>query len=228
MKNISIFVDESGDFGRFRPLSRYYVVTMVIHDQQLGISKQIHRLDNTLALLGVPHHTVHSSPLIRREENYINMEPLKRRKIFQQLYSFVLDCDIHYKTFVYDKKNFDDTLKLEARMYLDMKTFFDESRPYFQQFENVILYYDNGQKKLTRLLNVILAGCFSTYEVRKILPSEYKLFQVADLLCTVELLNKKFETEKMTRSEELIFHSKRNFKKDFFKGLRKKLFSSTL
>ena len=106
-----------------------------------------------------------------------------------------------------------------------MKSFFDESLAYFQKFENVILYYDNGQQKLNHLLNIVLAACFSKYEVRKILPSEYKLFQVADLICTLELLNRKFETEEMTRSEKLIFHTKRDFKKDFFKGLRKLGFS---
>ena len=113
---------------------------------------------------------------------------------------------------------------MDERMYRDMKLFFDDSTTFFQGFNNVILYYDNGQQKLNSLLNYILAGCFTKYEVRKILPSEYKLFQVADLICTLELLNKKFETEEMIRSEKLIFHTKRDFKKDFFKGLRKKMF----
>lgn len=190
----------------------------------MDISNQINHLDNDLSLMGIQNHTVHTSPLIRREENYVNMNPLERRKIFQKLFTFAQSCDIQYKTFIYNKKEFSDSLKMEERMYRDMKLFFDESLAYFQQFENVILYYDNGQQKLNRLLNLILAGCISKYEVRKILPSEYKLFQVADLICTLELLNKKFETEEMTRSEKLIFHTKRDFKKDFFKGLRKKAF----
>ena len=84
-----------------------------------------------------------------------------------------------------------------------------ESLAYFHSFQNVILYYDNGQQKLNHLLNLVLAACFSKFEIRKILPSEYKLFQVADLICTLELLNEKFKTEEMTRSEKLIFHTKR-------------------
>ena len=33
MKEISIFIDESGDFGKLNPRSPYYIVTMVFHDQ---------------------------------------------------------------------------------------------------------------------------------------------------------------------------------------------------
>lgn len=51
-----------------------------------------------------------------------------------------------------------------------------ESLAYFHSFQNVILYYDNGQQKLNHLLNLVLAACFSKFEIRKILPSEYKLF----------------------------------------------------
>lgn len=225
MKTISIFVDESGDFGRYDKFSHYYVITMVIHNQDFNISEQISHLDRELSLMGISNHTVHTSPLIRREENYVNMLPNERRKIFSKLYYFAMNCDIQYKTFLYDKKDFTDSLKMEERMYRDMKGFFDESLSFFQSFENVVLYYDNGQQKLNHLLNLVLAACFSKYEIRKIVPSEYKLFQVADLICTLELLNKKFETEEMTRSEKLIFHTKRDFKKDFFKGLRKKSFS---
>ena len=225
MKTISIFVDESGDFGKYEKFSHYYVITMVIHNQDFNISDKICHLDYELSLMGIPNHTVHTSPLIRREENYVNMQPNERRKIFSKLYYFAMNCDIQYKTFIFNKKEFTDTLKLEERMYRDMKLFFDESLSYFQSFENVILYYDNGQQKLNHLLNLVLAACFAKYEIRKILPSEYKLFQVADLICTLELLNKKFETKEMTRSEKLIFHTKRDFKKDFYKGLRKKNFS---
>ena len=81
--------------------------------------------------MGIPNHTVHTSPLIRREENYVNMQPNERRKIFSKLYYFAMNCD--------------------------MKSFFDYSLSYFQSFENVILYYDNGQQKLNHLLNLVLA-----------------------------------------------------------------------
>lgn len=73
-----------------------------------------------------------------------------------------------------------------------------------------------------RILNAVLSSELNHYNTRKVLPSEYKLFQAADLICTLELLRLKTETGNLTRSEILLFHSKRDLKKDFLKGIRKK------
>lgn len=224
LQNISIFVDESGDFGKYRELSHYYIVTMVIHNQNKDISEHIAKLNHDLSFWNLEKNAVHTAPLIRREEVYMYMQPLERRKIFQKLYSFALNCEIQYKTFIYDKKSMKDVFMLEEKIFRDITSFFYDNLEYFQEFDKVIMYYDNGQRQLHRILNLALAASFTKYEIRLVFPSEYKLFQVADLICTMELLNKKFENSEMTRSEKLIFHSKRAFKKDFFKGLRKKSF----
>ncbi len=115
-------------------------------------------------------------------------------------------------------------MKLQGAMGREMDLFFKDNLAYFQSFSEVVLYYDNGQRELNNLLNVLLATNFASYEVRKVMPNEYKLFQVADLICTVELLNRKMQAQEFTRSEELIFHTKRDFKKDFLRGIRLKAF----
>lgn len=224
MQNLSIFVDESGDFGDYQAHSPYYIVTMVIHEQGKDIYPQIERLNRALNYMNLPNHTIHTEPLIRREQNYANMSPNARRRIFSLLYQFVLNCDIRYKTFIFNKKEYDSVLKLQGAMGREMDLFFKDNLAYFQSFSEVVLYYDNGQRELNNLLNVLLATNFASYEVRKVMPNEYKLFQVADLICTVELLNRKMQAQEFTRSEELIFHTKRDFKKDFLRGIRLKAF----
>ena len=130
-----------------------------------------------------------------------------------------------YKTFVFHKNDYDNIFKMEARMARDISQFIRDNLEYFQGFENVILYYDNGQHELNRILNTVLATELASYDVRKAIPSDYRLFQVADLICTLELLKIKVaEGKSLTRSEELIFHKKRDLKKDFFKGIAKKEF----
>lgn len=52
MKELSIFVDESGDFGEYSTHSPYYIVTIVLHDQSKDISSEIIRLNNELVDLG--------------------------------------------------------------------------------------------------------------------------------------------------------------------------------
>ena len=125
---------------------------------------------------------------------------------------------------MFHKNQFENIFKLEARIARDLSQFIRENLSYFQGFEKVILYYDNGQHELNRILNTVLATQLADYDVRKVLPSDYRLFQVADLICTLELLKVKMETGQLSNSEERIFHSKRDLTKDFLKGIKKKEF----
>lgn len=225
MKELSIFVDESGDFGEYAKHSPYYIVTMVFHEQSKDISGNIKELDNALKMLGYGDgQAIHTEPLIRREKPYQYFQPNERRAIFSKLFYFTLGCDIKYKSFIFKKNEFNNNFKMEARMARDLSQFIQENLSYFQSFDKVILYYDNGQHELNRILNTVLATQLVDYDVRKVLPSEYRLFQVADLICTLELLKTKMENGKLSHSEEKIFHSKRDLKKDFIRGIKKKEF----
>jgi len=225
MKELSIFVDESGDFGRYTKYAPYYIITMVFHDQARDISEDIGKLDKALINLNYTNgQAVHTAPLIRREYPYQVYSPNERRAIFAKLFYFTLNCDIRYKTFVFKKNEYEDIFKLEARMARDISSFIRNNLEYFQQFGKIILYYDNGQHELNRILNTVLATELSDYDVRKVMPSDYRLFQVADLICTLELLEHKIQNQELSNSELLIFHSKRDLKKDFLKGIHKKEF----
>lgn len=225
MKELSIFVDESGDFGEYTQHAPYYIITMVFHDQSNDISSDIIKLNKALRQIGYgDEQAVHTEPLIRREHPYQYFQPNERRAIFSKLYYFTLNCEIKYKSFVFRKVEYENSFKLEARMARDLSQFIRENLSYFQGFEKVILYYDNGQHELNRILNTVLATQLADYDVRKVIPNEYRLFQVADLICTLELLKVKVECGKFSNSEERIFHSVRDLKKDFLKGIHKKEF----
>ena len=94
---------------------------------------------------------------------------------------------------------------------------------YFLDYDKVLVYYDNGQIELTRILSAIFPVLFSNLEFRKVQPSDYKLFQTADMLCTLELVDLKFQTGQVSKSERDFFHSYHDFKKNYLKQLRKKL-----
>ena len=44
MKELSIFIDESGDFGVYSHHSPYYIITMVFHDQNSDIQPAVEKL----------------------------------------------------------------------------------------------------------------------------------------------------------------------------------------
>ncbi len=225
MSCLSIFVDESGDFGTYNPITPYYIITVILHDQSLDISEQVQNLDSKVCSLGYDYKTaIHTAPLIRREQIYANESPNKRRSLFASLFFFTMRCPIQYKTFVFERKSLEDAFSLEGRMAKDMSSFIRDNLTFFQDFDDVILYYDNGQTELNRILNLVLSTELSTYSYRKVLPSDYKLFQVADLICTLKLLDLKCEHGELSKSEQLMFHNKRELRKQFIKPLQKKKF----
>ncbi len=57
---------------------------------------------------------------------------------------------------------------------------------------------------------------------RKVLPKEYKLFQVADLLCTLKLVELKMNNNMFSKFEEIFFGNMRDLKKNYLKPLKKK------
>ena len=223
MSNLSIFVDESGDFGKYAAHSPYYIVTMVFHDQSKDISSNIQKLNSDIQSLGYSSDfVIHTAPLIRKEEVFSSVSPNERRALFTKLFFFVLKSDIQYKTFIFEKKQFTDPFKLEGKMAKEISTFIRSNLDYFTRFNEVILNYDNGQHELNRILNTVLSTELSHYDFHRALPKDYKLFQAADLICTLSLLSLKCEHADLTHSEQLIFHNKHELKKQFLKPIKKK------
>lgn len=169
MKTLSIFVDESGDFGEYRAHSPYYIIAMVFHDPIHDISQETTALAQNLERLGLRNHVVHTEPLIRREEDYKNLSPNERRQIFTRLFYFTMNCDIQYKVFLFHKKEFSDSASLEKRMVREISLFLRAHLVYFQSFDKVILYYDNGQHELNKILNAVFSTELSTYEAKRVL-----------------------------------------------------------
>ena len=106
MHNLSIFVDESGDFGEYSHHSPYYIITMLFHDQDKDIKPLVQKLDSEIQSLGYEKDfVIHTAPLIRKEEMFNKVMPNERRALFTKLFYFVLKSDIKFKTFVFEKNS---------------------------------------------------------------------------------------------------------------------------
>ena len=73
MSELSIFIDESGDFGQYDYHAPYYIISMVFHDQALDLSDEIRKLEYELSNLDLKNHCIHAGPIIRAEEEYHHM-----------------------------------------------------------------------------------------------------------------------------------------------------------
>ncbi len=216
---LSIFIDESGDFGSFEAHSPFYLVSMVFHEQRIDISGDISSFENHLSNLGYPHHTIHTAPLIRRESVYHDELVEDRKRLFNSLFHFARKLDIRYTCACVDKSTCTDVIDQTGKLTKELASFFRKNDTYLNSFEKIIVYYDNGQIELTRILTSVFNTLYTHVEFRKVRPVDYRLFQVADLFCTLDLLDRKYE---FTRSENEFFDNKRTFKKNYMKAIYKK------
>ena len=115
-----------------------------------------------------------------------------------------------------------DVITMTAKLSRAIAEALRKHMPFLEQFDRVILYYDNGQVELTKILTSVFNTLFSHVEFRKVQPVNYKLFQVADLICTLELLTLKADSNSFSHSEHDFFCSVRDFKKNYMKSILKK------
>lgn len=219
---LSVFIDESGDFGAYDHHAPYYIVSMVFHNQAAGIENEIASLNDRLEHIEYPEHAIHVGPLIRREQVYKNDLTEKRQHLFNMLYQFSRRIDFHYASALVQKRECRDVIELTAKLSKQISDILKQHSDYLNGFERIIVYYDNGQTELTKILTSVFNTLFSHVEFRRVSPSDYKLCQVADLICTMELLAQKAETNSFTTSEKEFFSSASEFKKNYLRKIRKK------
>ncbi len=221
MKELSIFVDESGDFGDYKSHSPYYIVSLVLHEQHNSIETSVVKLDEKLSAMGLKKHNIHTAPLVRREQSYKNTEREKRIKIFDSLFHFIRTIKISYKTFLISKSKNYTQIDITSEISKQLSSFLKDNLLYFQSFNRVIIYYDNGQTELTKVLVSVFNALISNVEFKRVYPLEYKLFQAADFICTLKLIYIKSCNKQLSISEEKFFGSERNFKKKYLKYIEK-------
>ena len=222
MKELSIFIDESGDFGDYAYHSPYYIITMVFHNQESSIESAVSNLERELSYLNLKNHCIHTGPIIRKEEEYTYMGILERRRIFNKMIAFVRQADICYKCFFIEKKHITDIVEASGKLAGSISSFIREHYTMFLGFELIKIYYDNGQVEVTKILSSVFHAMLPCIEFRKVMPSQYKLFQVADLLCTLKLVQLKLDNHLLSKSELTFFGNIRDLKKNYLKPLAKK------
>ena len=100
--------------------------------------------------------------------------------------------------------------------------FFTSKKEWLDKYDEIIVYYDNGQLPIKYAVTSLFALLFKSYEMRKVLPVDYRLFQTADMICTMYVMDAKYRNHPMSNSEKIIFNSKYDFYHDFFNPFKAK------
>ena len=201
-RRLSIFIDESGDLGKYNKVTEFYVLSFVFHDQKNDINSQIEKLNNSLTKYSKQYFAIHSEPRIRREEMYKEMLPNERRDIFTKLFFFSMNAGINYKCFVFSKKNYQSAESLLKHIAIELNSYFVRKKEMFDKYDEIVIYYDNGQLPIKYSIVSLFAPLFENFEIRKVLPADYRLFQTADMICTMFLMDAKYQNHPMSNSEK--------------------------
>ena len=98
MKRLSVFIDESGDFGEVKERPAYYLVTFVFHDQDNSIDQEVKKLEGSVRASGFDVEYIHTGPVIRREEVFSRYSIDERRKLLYKMLNFVNACPVSHLT----------------------------------------------------------------------------------------------------------------------------------
>jgi len=222
MKELSIFVDESGDFGEFDSRAPFYILSLVLHDQKVDIKDDLTLLESEMRNIGWPDHCIHAGPIIRAEYEYKECSLHERQQIIRRLMTFTRKLDIRYKSIYVEKKKGLDEIELTGKLSRQLADLVRQNTNFFTEYDIVKVYYDNGQTQVTKILVSVFTTLLNNVKFIKVIPSDYRLFQVADLICTLKLTELKLERHILSKSEQYFFQDDRTFRKNYLKPLDKK------
>lgn len=224
-KTLSVFVDESGRFQHPDAISRFYIVGMVLHDQSIEIGELVSSLDRDWQRMGLANFCFHAGPLIRGEKGYKFMMREQRTAIFSRMMRFARLMPFSYHCLLVDKKFVVSVRQIVHELQVQLSEFLDSEAFSSDDLEVVKVYYDCGQAPITNLLH-------DTFEARlgkRVVfaqaerPERYKIFQLADLICTIRLIEAKLAVgEPMTVDETRFFRGPRIFKHDILRGIKRR------
>ena len=222
MKELSVFIDESGDFGEITERPAYYLVTLLFHDQKNDITSNVKRLEDSTKNSGFDFEYIHTGPVIRREEVFSGLSIDERRKLLFKMLNFIISSPITYEVAVVNRKEAPDKISLSGRLGREISNVIEKHKAFFHSFDKIIVYYDNGQIELGAILNTVFSIHFSNVEFRKAEPQKYRLLQAADFICSMELLRIKKNENRLSKSEQQFFYKPQELKETFFKAVDKK------
>lgn len=205
MKRLNIFIDETGEFGFGKGASELYGVSFTFHEHCDDIMPELMKLNERLKRIGYTN-MIHMADLIMKREDYKNFDIDKRKSIFNAIYNFSRKIPVKYQTIIIDKKYKDNARVLRQQLSIEINKMIKENEAYFEKFDKIVMYYDNGQETLGTILDSIFLR-FDGFEHRvEFDHKEKRLFQVSDMLTYIDKYDYKYKNKmQFTRGEKYFF-----------------------
>ena len=222
MKRLNIFVDETGEFGFGNGASELYGVSFTFHEQKDDIAVEILKFNERLTKIGYTK-MIHMADLIMKRGDYKDFSISKRKSIFNAIYQFSRKIPIKYQTIIIDKKYTNNSRILKQQLSITINQMIKKHEQYFNKFDKIVMYYDNGQEILATILESIFLR-FDSFEHKVDFNHEEKrLFQISDMLTYIDKYDYKYKNKRKFTKGEKFFFSVDEIRK-ILKELNKKKF----
>ena len=221
LREASIFLDESGSDGM---RDRFYLLTLVVHDQGNDIRPDIALYEQSLQAKGLPDIPFHASPLLNGHGRYEGMDLAARKRLLSSFRVFYRHAPVRHHCIKLKTAEYASVEALAAAMRKHIVDFVFGRLSYFQEFDIVKVYYDDGQRSIADAVHKALDYALSKQSViyRETSAEDYRIAQIADYICTMELTALKYRAKTSTATDEKFFGSWSQFKKGIKKEMDKK------
>jgi hypothetical protein len=204
LKRLNIFIDETGEFGFGKGSSELYGVSFTFHEHDLDVMNEISKLNDRLEKIGYTE-MIHMADLIMKRGDYSRLNIETRKEIFKAIFHFSRKIKVKFKSIIVDKRYINNGRILKQQLSFAINKMIKENETYFKKFDKIVMYYDNGQEVLGKILDSTFR--FDGFEHRiKFDHKEKRLFQVSDMLTFIDKYDYKYKNKiSFAKSEKYFF-----------------------
>ena len=205
IKRLNIFIDESGDFGFVKGSSDLYAVSFTLHESSNSIDNELNYLNRKLNGLNY-NGMIHLAYLVAKRGDYSHFDLEKRKSIFWAIFYFSNRVKVKIKTIIIDKKYINKKMQLNIALAREIGKLITENKNYFNSFDKIVIYYDNGQETLATILDTLFATNPNVERRTEFDHGKKRLFQVSDMLTVIDKLDYKRKNNiAFTKAEKYFF-----------------------
>lgn len=195
-------------FGFTKGSSELYEVSFTIHESNDSIISDLEYLNNRLKLNNYDG-MIHLADLVARRGDYVHFELQQRKNIFWSIFYFAKRVKVKIHSIIIDKRFKNNRVQLNKELASQIGTFFNSISNYMDEFEKVVIYYDNGQEALGAIIDTLLISKSNVEHRIEFDHKEKRLFQVSDMLTFIDkIVYKHYNDIKMTKAEKYFFSVK--------------------
>lgn len=203
-RRLNIFIDESGDFGFAKGSSELYCISFTIHESDNEIVNDLEYLNNRLEKVNY-NGMIHLADLVSKRGEYSK----QRKCIFWSIFYFSKRVNVKIHTIIIDKHFKNTKLQLIRDLTTEINNFFNYIESYISNFKKIVIYYDNGQETLGKIIDSLLIDKRNVEHRIEFDHKEKRLFQVSDMLTFIDKIIYKYNHNiAMTKSEKYFFSTK--------------------